>query len=150
MKSIKLVAMTAALSAFALPAVAQQAQTTPPADSTTTQSTNVPEGTASGTGAASSSATSSTSAGATANNAAQVSALVDKEFPTYDADKSGQLDKNEFSTWILALKADELKATGKTMAQTEMASWASAAFTSADTDKSTTVTKAELGKFLGG
>jgi hypothetical protein len=38
----------------------------------------------------------------------------------------------------------------KTMAQTEMASWASAAFTSADTDKSTTVTKAELGKFLGG
>jgi hypothetical protein len=49
-----------------------------------------------------------------------------------------------------ALKADELKATGKTMAQTEMASWASAAFTSADTDKSTTVTKAELGKFLGG
>jgi hypothetical protein len=31
-----------------------------------------------------------------------------------------------------------------------MASWASAAFTSADTDKSTTVTKAELGKFLGG
>jgi hypothetical protein len=36
MKSIKLVAMTAALSAFALPAVAQQAQTTPPADSTTT------------------------------------------------------------------------------------------------------------------
>jgi Ca2+-binding EF-hand superfamily protein len=79
-----------------------------------------------------------------------VSALVDKEFPAYDADKSGQLDKNEFSTWILALKADELKATGKTMAQTEMASWASAAFTSADTDKSTTVTKAELGKFLGG
>ncbi|MCI1756484.1 MAG: EF-hand domain-containing protein [Sphingobium sp.] len=130
--------------------MAQQAQTTPPADSTTTQSTNVPEGTASGTGAASSSATSSTSAGATANNAAQVSALVDKEFPAYDADKSGQLDKNEFSTWILALKADELKATGKTMAQTEMASWASAAFTSADTDKSTTVTKAELGKFLGG
>jgi hypothetical protein len=82
-------------------------------------------------------------------NAEQVAAVVDKDFPTYDADKSGQLDKAEFSKWVLTLKDAELKASGKTMAQTDLAAWASAAFTSADSDKSATVTKTELGKFLG-
>ncbi len=81
-------------------------------------------------------------------NAAQVAAVVDKDFPTYDADKSGQLDKNEFAKWVLTLKDAELKASGKTMAQTDLDAWASAAFTSADSDKSATVTKAELGKFI--
>lgn len=130
MKRMTYLGMALAVSITAIPAMAQQAAA--PADPAP-----VPA--------------APTDAAATPASAqpAQVAEVVDKDFPTYDADKSGQLDKSEFSKWVLTLKDAELKASGKTMAQTDLAAWSSAAFTSADSDKSATITKAELGKFLG-
>ncbi|MFO1261438.1 MAG: EF-hand domain-containing protein [Sphingomonadaceae bacterium] len=123
--------MALAVSISAAPAIAQQAAA--PADPAP----------------ASTPASADAAATPASANAEQVAALVDKDFPTYDADKSGQLDKAEFSKWVLALKDSELKASGKTMAQADLAVWASAAFKSADSDKNTTVSKTEMGKFLG-
>jgi hypothetical protein len=130
MNHMTLLGMALAVAVPAAPALAQQTAPADPAPATA-------------------SAPAEADATAAANNATQVAALVDKDFPTYDADKSGQLDKAEFSKWVLMLKDAELKASGKTMAQTDLAAWASAAFTSADSDKSATITKTELGKFLG-
>lgn len=123
--------------ALAAPAslMAQQAMEAAPVSAQTTPSEAMP---------------ADASATGTAANGAQIAAVVEREFPTYDADKSGQLDKAEFSKWVLDLKAKELKSTGKTATSTELGAWASAAFTSADADKSKSVNKAELTKYLGG
>src|SRR3546814_3889971 len=40
-----------------------------------------------------------------------VASIVDTEFPAYDQNHDGQLDKAEFSRWMVALKDQELKAT---------------------------------------
>ncbi|MDX3910896.1 MAG: EF-hand domain-containing protein [Sphingobium sp.] len=85
-----------------------------------------------------------------ATGATTVAAIVDSEFPAYDADKSGQLEKAEFSKWIVALKDQELKSTGKTLPPAEVTAWADGAFVTADADKSTTITKAELVTYLSG
>lgn len=127
MNRLTMIGMALAISAPALPAMAQQAQPADPAPYPAAS----PETTAPA-------------------QAEQVAAVVDKDFPSYDADKSGQLDKSEFSKWVLALKGEELKAAGKTLPEPDMKAWATAAFSTADTDKSTTISKAELGKFLGG
>ncbi|CAN5169964.1 hypothetical protein BH10PSE12_BH10PSE12_25370 [soil metagenome] len=82
--------------------------------------------------------------------ATSVAAIVDSEFPAYDADKSGQLEQPEFAKWMIALKDQELKATGKSLPPAEVTAWASGAFTSADADKSTAVSKPELVKYLSG
>jgi len=129
--------MTGAALALATPALAQDQQITDPAAT--------PDAAAATPGQA-----DPTAAAASANAPAQVASIVESEFPVYDADKSGQLDQNEFSKWILALKDQEMKSTGKTMPQQELKAWASSAFTTADADKSSTVTKAELTTYLGG
>ncbi|AUW58658.1 calcium-binding protein [Sphingobium sp. SCG-1] len=85
-----------------------------------------------------------------ATGATTVAAIVDSEFPAYDADKSGQLEKAEFSKWLVALKDQELKSTGKTLPPAEVTAWADGAFVTADADKSTTITKAELVSYLSG
>ncbi|MBP6031343.1 MAG: EF-hand domain-containing protein [Sphingobium sp.] len=110
---------------------------------TTTQGTSMQGGT-------STASPSSSSAGVTAATGAQVAAVVDQEFPAYDADKSGVLDKTEFSKWILDLKAKEMQASGKTASQTELSAWATAAFTTADADQNKNVSRTELTKYLGG
>ncbi len=79
-----------------------------------------------------------------------VAAIVDSEFPAYDANKDGQLDQSEFSKWMVALKDQEMKSTGKTLAPAEVTAWANGAFTSADADKSTAVSKTELVTYLSG
>lgn len=117
--------MTGAALAIAGPALAQEMQTAPAGAETPTAETP-------------------------ANATNQVAAVVDSEFPVYDADKSGALEQPEFSKWILALKAQEMKSTGTTMPQAELTAWASAAFATADADKSASVTKAELTSYLGG
>ena len=94
--------------------------------------------------------TSATAAAQTSPSATQVSTVVDAEFPVYDADKSGQLEEAEFAKWMLALKNQEMQATGKSVPQEQLAAWASAAFASADADKSSSVSKAELTSYLGG
>lgn len=79
-----------------------------------------------------------------------VAAIVDTEFPAYDANKDGQLDQSEFSRWMVALKDQEVKATGKTLSPDQVTAWASGAFTTADKDKSTSVSKPELIAYLSG
>lgn len=125
--------------------MAQQATDTAPVPAQTMPSTTMPtDSSATGTAAG------TTATGGTAATGTQVAAVVEQEFPTYDADKSGQLDKTEFSKWVLDLKSKELQATGKTATSTELTAWASAAFTTADADKNKSVNKTELTKYLGG
>lgn len=82
----------------------------------------------------------------------QVTALVETEFPSYDADKTGELSAAEFTNWLVALqtKAAESDANAKKMDDAGKAKWAKAAFASADTDKSKRISKAEVVKFLLG
>lgn len=95
-------------------------------------------------------ASPSTAQAAPANPANSVATIVDSEFPAYDANKDGQLDKAEFGKWMVALKDQEMKATGKTLPPAEVTAWADGAFTSADVDKSTAVSKTELVTYLSG
>jgi len=79
-----------------------------------------------------------------------VASIVDTEFPAYDQNHDGQLDKAEFSRWMVALKDQELKATGKSLPPAEVTAWADGAFVTADTDKSATISKPELIAYLSG
>jgi hypothetical protein len=79
-----------------------------------------------------------------------VSSIVDTEFPAYDQNHDGQLDKAEFSRWMVALKDQEMKATGNSLAPAEVTAWADGAFVTADADKSATISKPELIAYLSG
>ncbi|MBB3980673.1 Ca2+-binding EF-hand superfamily protein [Sphingobium fontiphilum] len=87
---------------------------------------------------------------APANPADAVASIVDGEFPSYDANGDGQLDQAEFGRWMTALKEQEMKATGKMLPPAEVTAWASGAFTTADADKSASVSKVELVTYLSG
>ncbi|MEJ7933448.1 EF-hand domain-containing protein [Sphingobium sp. AN558] len=89
-------------------------------------------------------------AGAPQSPAAAVASIVDTEFPAYDGNKDGQLDQSEFSRWMVALKDQEMKATGKTLPADQVSAWASGAFTTADKDKSVSISKPELISYLSG
>lgn len=89
-------------------------------------------------------------AAAPENPAAAVASIVDTEFPAYDGNKDGQLDQSEFSRWMVALKDQEMKATGKTLPADQVSAWASGAFTTADKDKSVSISKPELISYLSG
>jgi Ca2+-binding EF-hand superfamily protein len=79
-----------------------------------------------------------------------VASIVETEFPAYDQNHDSQLDKAEFARWMVALKNQEIKATGKTLASAEITAWSDGAFVTADTDKSGTVSKPELIGYLSG
>ncbi|AJR26534.1 MULTISPECIES: EF-hand domain-containing protein [Sphingobium] len=79
-----------------------------------------------------------------------VASIVDTEFPAYDQNHDGQLDKAEFSRWMVALKDQELKATGQSLPPAEVTAWADGAFVTADADKSMSVSKPELIAYLSG
>lgn len=83
---------------------------------------------------------------ATDDQGAKVAAIVSTEFPTYDADKSGDLSATEFASWMDALK----KASDPTFDATKPDSkaWVDQAFAAADADKSKAVSKDELTHFL--
>lgn len=78
--------------------------------------------------------------------ASQIAAVVDTEFPTYDKNADSNLDKSEFGAWMVALKTASDPATKATDPAT--VKWVDGAFASADTDKSTAVSKAELTAYL--
>lgn len=143
--------ITGAALAVVSPALAQQAEPADPANpvGTTAADPAAAQTAPAGTAGASQPA-GATTAAQPANNATQVAAVVDSEFPVYDADKSGQLDKAEFSKWIIALKREEIKTTGQALPEAQLTAWASSAFTAADADKNSNVTKAELTSYLGG
>lgn len=77
-----------------------------------------------------------------------VASIVDSEFPAYDANGDGQLDKAEFSRWMVALKDQEMKSSGEKLAATEVTAWTDGAFKTADTDKNTSISKLELITYL--
>lgn len=81
-----------------------------------------------------------------AAGATQVAQVVEQEFPTYDANKDGNLSSTEFGAWMVALK----KASDPNVNATapETVKWNQAAFAQADTDKNASVSKAELTTFL--
>ncbi|WP_340265268.1 EF-hand domain-containing protein [Sphingobium mellinum] len=83
-----------------------------------------------------------------ASPAESVASIVDSEFPAYDANSDGQLDKAEFSRWMVALKDQEMKTTGKSLTPAEVSTWANGAFVTADADKSISVSKPELIRYL--
>ncbi|WP_370307314.1 EF-hand domain-containing protein [Sphingobium abikonense] len=124
----------------ASPALAQQAMTpgaaTQPAQPSTAMS------------AQPSTATPAQSTPAQSTPAASVASIVDSEFPAYDANGDGQLDQSEFSRWMLALKNQEMKATGQQLPADQVTAWANGAFTTADADKSLMVSKPELITYL--
>lgn len=83
--------------------------------------------------------------------AATVAQLVETEFPSYDADKSGDLNQGEFAKWVLALheKAEQAQA-ATAMDEKAKVTWTKNAFATADVDKSKKISKAELQTFLLG
>ena len=79
-----------------------------------------------------------------------IASIVNTEFPAYDANNDGQLDKSEFARWMVALKDQEMKSTGKALTPAEVTAWADGAFSTADADKSVSVSKPELITYLSG
>jgi Ca2+-binding EF-hand superfamily protein len=131
-----------AVSALALssPALAQMEPATPGATTTqsTTNTTQTPP-------TAPVDQSTTTTESTTATTPSDPKALIASEFPTYDKDASGNLDKPEFAAWMGALKA---KTGEKPMAPAEMNKWSDGAFATADKDKSKTVTLVELQAYL--
>jgi hypothetical protein len=84
------------------------------------------------------------------SHADSVASIVDSEFPAYDANNDDQLDKAEFSRWMIALKDQEIKSRGQKLAATDVTTWADGAFNTADTDKNTAISKPELISYLSG
>jgi hypothetical protein len=159
-------ALLGAAMAMTAPALAQTAtgaQTATPAPAQVTSTTGntaaVPQTSAAPT--APISATPDATAAAPADTAAQtaadpaaqpaagpdqVASVVDSQFGTYDKDADGKLSAAEFGTWMVALKSQTDPATDADSPATKK--WNQAAFAQADTDKSKSVTKAELTGFL--
>lgn len=79
------------------------------------------------------------------STADKVAQVVEAQFPTYDADANGSLSKAEFGTWMASLRANDPAAKP---GSAELKKWTEQAFAQTDTDKSKSVTKAELEAFL--
>ncbi len=82
----------------------------------------------------------------TAATPAQVAQIVDKEFPTYDADSSAELSEVEFAGWMKKLRGASEPSLDVESA--EVKTWIGQAWGAADTDKNGTVSKEELTAFL--
>ncbi|MGC6400555.1 hypothetical protein ACNI3Q_08255 [Sphingomonas sp. FW199] len=81
-----------------------------------------------------------------ATTADQVAQVIDADWAKYDVDGNSELSKEEFGTWLGTLrKASE---PGADLASAEMQGWMGQAFAAADADKSSSVSKPELTKFL--
>src|SRR5690606_36478816 len=57
-----------------------------------------------------------------------VASIAAAEFPSYDGDGDGQLTKEEFSTWLIALRTKSTPAGQPAPSQDELQSWAGTAF----------------------
>ncbi len=72
--------------------------------------------------------------------------ILKTEFPAYDKDSSGSLSKDEFSSWLIALRDAAPQQTP--MTETQQTQWLGSAFSEADADKSSTISLAELTSYL--
>jgi hypothetical protein len=135
--------ISAAMALAATPALAQQAE---PMAATAPEPQSAPEAPAEPAPPAEPAAAPNAT-----DREAKVAQLVDAEFPTYDADKNGELSQAEFSQWVMALHS-KAEASGGTAKKDPAAQekWAKDAFAQADADKSKKISKAEMSKFLQG
>lgn len=76
----------------------------------------------------------------------QIAQIVEKEFPTYDADANGDLNNAEFASWMKKLRA--ATEPGVDPESADVKTWIGQAFAAADGDKSGAVNKTELTGFL--
>ena len=76
----------------------------------------------------------------------QIAQIVEKEFPTYDADANGDLNNAEFASWMKKLRAATEPSVDPESA--DVTTWIGQAFAAADGDKSGAVNKTELTGFL--
>ncbi|MBO9582360.1 MAG: hypothetical protein J7498_15845 [Sphingobium sp.] len=81
---------------------------------------------------------------APAPNPVTPSEIVDREFATYDADKSGDLNVAEFSAWVSKLRKPSADGTPPADSQT----WSANLFARADTDHNQLVSKTEMTALL--
>ena len=143
---LRILTASSILALAAVPAIAQQADpmATPPA----TETPDAPDATM--TPAPATPAPEAAPA-PEAVREATVAKLVETEFPSYDADKNGELTPPEFTNWVLALqsKAEQAGGAAKKDGAAKL-KWAKDAFFTADADKSKKISKAEMGKFLLG
>lgn len=148
-----LLLMSAAM--VAAPALAQTAAVPPneaqPAMPTQTPSATDPaQSSTPPTTAATPGATGETAApaaAAPANSTDAVAKVIAADWSKYDKDNDGSLSKEEFAAWMIALRGQDPAQKAQT---TDVQSWTNAAFAQADSDKSGTVTKPELERFLKG
>lgn len=138
---LRILTASSILALSAVPALAQQAD--PMAAPGAEQVTEAPTDTVEPTDAPMASP-------ATEPREVTVAKLVDAEFPTYDADQSGELEETEFSKWVLALHAAGGAPAAKATDAAAKMKWAKDGFAAADTDKSKKISKAEMNKFLAG
>lgn len=136
--------------AVSFPALAQM---TPPASDptnppTTTEPAPMPDSTspAPAPDAPAPPAASEPAPSGTAATPAQISQIVDQEFPTYDGDANGNLNEAEFGAWMKKLRAATDPSADPESA--EVKAWIGQAYAVADADKSGGVDKAELTAFL--
>ncbi|MEO5938548.1 MAG: EF-hand domain-containing protein [Sphingomonas sp.] len=76
---------------------------------------------------------------------AQIADVVNKEFPSYDKNSDAKLTKAEFGAWMFALRKASDPALKDDAANK---TYVAGAFTTADTDKSKSVSKDELTNYL--
>ena len=151
---LRILTASSILALAAMPAIAQQADpmASPPASEAPTTTQEAPM-TAEAAPAPMAEAAPAEPAAPAADTSreANVTKLVEAEFPTYDTDKNGELSQPEFATWVLALQsaAEDKGGTAK-KDQAAKAKWAKDAFASADADKNKKISKAEISTFLLG
>lgn len=142
--------------AISVPAFAQTAPAADPAspppteqpDPSTSQPTPAPAPDNSGTTqpAPADNATTQPAPSGTAATPAQIAQIVNTEFPTYDADKNGDLNQAEFAAWMKKLRTATEPSVDPESEQVK--TWIGQAWTAADADKSGAVSKDELTAFL--
>ena len=129
MKTLLIAASFAALASPALAQMAGPTPATPPASSAMPSPAPAQD----------------SAAPAAAEPASDPKAIIASEFPTYDKDADGALNRGEFDSWLTALKE---KSGDTTMKPADKTSWLKTAFTTADKDKSKGVSLAELTDYL--
>lgn len=134
---------------LAAPALAQTAAPTPatPSASTNAAQPAQPVTDAPSTAAPATVVTPSAQPAPVTNPSDAVAAVVAADWEKYDADKSDNLSKAEFTAWMTALRESNPAQKAQV---TDVGTWTKAAFAQADKDKSNSVTKPELEGFLKG
>lgn len=137
---LKFIAATSAALLVATPVFAQT--TTPPAEPAPAPTEAAPVETAP--------APAQAAPAQAAPAADQVQQIVAAEFPTYDTDKSGDLNETEFQTWILALRDKDPASASQPLDDAGKAKFAKEIFAKADANKDKKIAQSEMVAFFSG